>query len=240
MAILKDVSLAAIVRDEIMNPAGGVERWLRSTLPYVEEAVVVDTGSIDGTREKLEELQGEFDNLRAYDIKWEGFAKSRNFSLSKVNTKRVLVLDADEIISDRKKSISGGYRKLARFIELNPAIVYRLDSDWIYPDSNETYSYTFYSRLFLKLNSISFVGKKYDEFKRDGPFSRALVEPKDIPKVIGVNSGVKIKQFCSSLEAVKLKEKEFYEGDFGCKIPLPKLPNFHKWKAYNLKRDEYN
>lgn len=72
--VLPDVSLAAIVRDEMMNPAGGVEDFIRSTVPYVREAIVVDTGSLDGTREKLEELQAEFLQLKVYDHDFRGFA----------------------------------------------------------------------------------------------------------------------------------------------------------------------
>nr|MBP7708770.1 hypothetical protein [Candidatus Pacearchaeota archaeon] len=52
--ILPDTSLCAIVRDEIINPAqlpgkSGIRSFVESHVPYVEQAVIVDTGSVDGT-----------------------------------------------------------------------------------------------------------------------------------------------------------------------------------------------
>jgi len=68
-------SLCAIVRDEIQNPTGGVEDFLAWTLPFVEEAVVVDTGSIDGTKEILTRAQEIYPHLKVYDPTFEGFAE---------------------------------------------------------------------------------------------------------------------------------------------------------------------
>ncbi|MEK6890666.1 MAG: glycosyltransferase [Nanoarchaeota archaeon] len=159
MSILKNTTLAAIVRDEIMNPAGGVERWLRSTLPYVEEAVVVDTGSIDGTREKLNELSKEFPHLRVYDRKFDDFSSSRNYSLDQVSTKMVLVLDADEIIADKNKSIQGGFVQLGNFVNSNKAFIYKMfiDSVYIYGEDLQNAS-SFNTRLFLNDKKLRFRG----------------------------------------------------------------------------------
>lgn len=37
MVVLKDISLCAIIRDEMMNPAGGITRFVNSHVPFVEE-----------------------------------------------------------------------------------------------------------------------------------------------------------------------------------------------------------
>src|SRR3989338_10813740 len=84
--ILPNTALCAIVRDELMNPAGGIENFVRLNVPFVEEAIIVDTGSIDGTREALEELQVQYPNLRVVDHKFDGFANSRNVSLKQAKT----------------------------------------------------------------------------------------------------------------------------------------------------------
>ncbi len=94
--ILPDTSLCAIVRDELNNAAWGIIDFVDSTLPYVEAAVIVDTGSEDGTREALEELKAKYPNLEVLDLKFQGFAHARNFSLDHCKTRRALVLDADE------------------------------------------------------------------------------------------------------------------------------------------------
>lgn len=107
MVVLKDTSLCAIVRDEKMNPAGGVERFLRSHLPYVEEAVVIDTGSTDGTREILNCLEKEFAHLKIYDSLFGGYAMARNVSLGKLKTTWALILDADELLEHGSFDIIG-------------------------------------------------------------------------------------------------------------------------------------
>ena len=96
--LLKDTSLCAIVRDEEMNPAGGIRDYLHCVLPFIEQAIVVDTGSTDKTREILEEMQGVYKNLKVFEHEFDGFAQSRNFGLKKVKTKYSLFLDADERI----------------------------------------------------------------------------------------------------------------------------------------------
>jgi len=67
--ILPDVELCAIVRDELINPAGGIEDFVRSTAPFVGRMTIVDTGSKDGTREKLRGLQKGYPslNIAEYD-----------------------------------------------------------------------------------------------------------------------------------------------------------------------------
>lgn len=55
--VLPNTSLCSIVRDELMNPAGGIKDFMECIVPYVERAVIVDTGSLDGTREVLEEAK---------------------------------------------------------------------------------------------------------------------------------------------------------------------------------------
>ncbi len=101
---LKDTSLCAIVRDEMINPAQlpgkpGIRSFVESHVPYVEQAVIVDTGSIDGTRQELEQLVSEFPNLKVSDRPFDNYAAARNDSLTKTETKYALVLDVDELIT---------------------------------------------------------------------------------------------------------------------------------------------
>src|SRR3989344_9614480 len=96
---LQDITLTMIVRDELMNPAGGLLPMLEYHLPHFEHAVVLDTGSVDGTRELLEHLAGKYSQLRVCDAKFEGFDKARNQANRHVRTRYSLVLDADEMMS---------------------------------------------------------------------------------------------------------------------------------------------
>ena len=82
------LSLSMIVRDE----AAQIEDCLRSVQGFVDEMVVVDTGSTDNTV-ALAEAMG----ARVERIAWPGdFAPARNQALAWVSGDWVLVLDADE------------------------------------------------------------------------------------------------------------------------------------------------
>ncbi|MDP7195139.1 MAG: glycosyltransferase [SAR202 cluster bacterium] len=96
--ISEDVTLGIIVRDELMNPAGGILSMLNQHIDYFSNIVVMDTGSVDGTRELLEYLSGQYPHLTVYDQRFRGFAHARNKLGKKIKTKYVLALDADEML----------------------------------------------------------------------------------------------------------------------------------------------
>jgi len=82
------VCLCAIAKNERAD----LPRCLASVQPWVDELLVVDTGSDDGTPE-LAAQQG----ARVVSFRWcDDFAAARNFALEQVRTDWVLVLDADE------------------------------------------------------------------------------------------------------------------------------------------------
>lgn len=87
------ISLCMITRDEEQFLA----RCLSSVQTIVDEIIVVDTGSVDRTRE----VAGLFQS-KIYDFKWtDDFSAARNFSLSKATGDWIFSLDADEILSER-------------------------------------------------------------------------------------------------------------------------------------------
>ena len=82
------LSLSMIVRDE----AERIEACLRSVQGFVDEMVVVDTGSTDDTIARARAL-----GARVEQIPWPGdFAPARNQALQWLQGDWVLVLDADE------------------------------------------------------------------------------------------------------------------------------------------------
>lgn len=86
------ISLCMIVRDE----EAVLERCLEPARPHVDEIVIVDTGSTDGT----------LDIARKYadvlvEIEWpDSFSEARNVSLDHATSDLVLILDADEYIPE--------------------------------------------------------------------------------------------------------------------------------------------
>ncbi len=88
MVKLDGISLCMIVKNEAQN----LPRCLASAQPYVNELVVVDTGSQDKTRE-IAAAHG----ARVEQFIWcDDFAAARNYALTLVGCDWVLMLDADE------------------------------------------------------------------------------------------------------------------------------------------------
>lgn len=87
---MKTVSLVMIAKNE----ARCIARCLNSAKEYVDEMIVVDTGSTDATAKIAEEC-----GAKVFHYEWQDdFAKARNFALSKATSDWNLVLDADEYI----------------------------------------------------------------------------------------------------------------------------------------------
>lgn len=85
------VSLAMIVKNEEEYLA----RCLESIRAFVDEIIIVDTGSTDLTK-----LVAAQYTDKIYDFNWcDDFAKARNFAFSKATCKYVMWLDADDVIS---------------------------------------------------------------------------------------------------------------------------------------------
>jgi glycosyltransferase involved in cell wall biosynthesis len=83
-----------IVKDE----APRIERLLASTLPHIDHAAIVDTGSTDGTVELIERFCAEHDlPLTIEQREWTDFATARNQALdiSLGRCDYILALDAD-------------------------------------------------------------------------------------------------------------------------------------------------
>ena len=86
------ISLCMIVRNE----EAVLERCLKSISPYVEEIVIVDTGSADSTKEIA---AGYTDQI--YDYLWQDdFAAARNFAFSKGKEAFLMWMDADDVLPE--------------------------------------------------------------------------------------------------------------------------------------------
>jgi glycosyltransferase involved in cell wall biosynthesis len=229
-AILQDTTLCSIVRDEMMNPAGGIRAFARSTLPFVEAGVIVDTGSVDGTREALQDLQREFPHLQVFDRPFDDYASSRNFSLCFVQTTYALVLDADEIIADEQHSIQGGYEQLARIMHGYPHPYY-----WFkFKDVQQeriTFGLSGNPRLFRPSMTtyINYLGRHGEHLHHGND---------KIRKDHCLDTGTNIFHFRSTPASHGQKWTDWYEAlEKDPKLILSHIPTFQNWKEYNPKRE---
>jgi glycosyltransferase involved in cell wall biosynthesis len=86
-----EISLCMIVRDE--DPR--LPKCLASISPYVDEIVVVDTGSRDTTREVARDY-----GARVFDFPWvDSFSVARNQSIEQARGSWILRMDADDVIA---------------------------------------------------------------------------------------------------------------------------------------------
>lgn len=102
------IALVMIVRNE----ARCIERCLRSAKPWVDEMLVLDTGSTDATRELAATC-----GARVLSADWtDDFSAARNRALALTDAPWRLILDADEWIA-------GGEAALAALREESPGFV---------------------------------------------------------------------------------------------------------------------
>jgi O-antigen biosynthesis protein len=85
------ISLCMIVKNE----EDWVEGAVQSVRSFVDEVIIVDTGSTDGTADRIQAL-----DAKTFTYEWkDSFADARNFSLAQATGDWILVLDADERIA---------------------------------------------------------------------------------------------------------------------------------------------
>lgn len=91
---LISLSVAVIARDE----ADRIETLLKS-LDFVDEVVVVDSGSLDGTVEICKKY-----GARVIFHNWLGYARQKQFAMEQCSGEWILNLDADESVSPELRS----------------------------------------------------------------------------------------------------------------------------------------
>ncbi len=96
----------------------------------VDELVVVDTGSTDGTVALAESL-----GARVYRKKWNNdFSDARNHAIDRATGDWILILDADEVIDAR------AHRRIKSLVSGNPDAAFMFEQ-WTYTDDSDTFGW---------------------------------------------------------------------------------------------------
>ena len=244
--VLKDTTLCAIVRDEMMNPAqlpgkSGIRSFVESHVPFVEQAVIVDTGSVDGTRQELEQLQAEFPNLEVRDHKFDGYVHSRNASIAGVKTRYILVLDVDEVLETGEiQRLSENLSNLDLDEEKKLAISFELRQ--VSYSGRTNFRSGNSDRFFLNSKRLKF----------DSEWSRGIweflffVSRDGIPRRLhsgqttSVSPDLVLYHFApGNQEALGLKESYWYAEGYTNGLSPAKSKHFEKWKAQNTHRTDF-
>jgi len=226
---LTNTALCAIIRDEKTNPAGGIVDFIHMTVPHVTRAVIVDTGSLDGTKDLLKKLQRVYPHLHVCHHPFNGYADARNKSLAEaraLNIPWALILDADERLSPED------FKKIQKFRKAYPTNCYLFDFIAHFQDYNVSPLNTQEARLFKNLPQ--------SQFRSD------VGETFTMPNVNEVYvDGVRIHHFLPSPYGKDVKKAKWYDISFnpeGIYIPNSPAPSqtkeFRQWKKLNPMREK--
>lgn len=150
------ISLCMIVKNEEENIINCLDR----ALEIVDEAIVVDTGSTDKTKDLLIDNYGDDHRVKILDDKWENdFSKARNKSLEHATGDWIIVLDADERVFCNRN-------KLEKFLNNNKSLTYSIPIYNIFDKNTFTVSSTMV-RLY-KNNNPKYKGAIHEQIEIDG------------------------------------------------------------------------
>ena len=120
------ISCCIITRDEEVFIADAV----KSVMELVDEVIVVDTGSVDRTKEVAAEA-----GARVYKIDWNNdFSAARNSAIDRATKEWILILDADEVIS------KDDHEKIRALIADYPNGAF-LFNQWTYTNASSTFGW---------------------------------------------------------------------------------------------------
>ena len=153
----------------VKNGAEDLRRSLESLAKYVDEIIVVDTGSTDGTVAVAEEF-----GAKIFHEPWQNdFATPRNVALREATGDWIVFLDADEyFINDSAKNLQKVI-KMAQWVKTKGIAVnlVNIDAD----NDNKIMTTTHVLRLFENSVNIHYVGKIHEDvYLGDEPLKRVM------------------------------------------------------------------
>lgn len=145
------LSLCMIVKNEEAT----LKNCLSKIPSFIDEIIIIDTGSTDNTKM----VAAEFTD-KIFNFKWcNDFAKARNYSISKAANDWILVLDADEHV------VGFSEENVKQFInnKTNKNRMGRIERKNVMDDGNSSHNYTDrINRLFNK-NFFNYEGTIHEQ-----------------------------------------------------------------------------
>jgi glycosyltransferase involved in cell wall biosynthesis len=215
------ISAVIITRNESAN----IEDALRSVSSWVDEIVVVDSGSTDDTLEICKQYTS-----RILCREWSGFVDQKNFASDRASNDWIFSLDADErpspeLIEEIQSVRSGGFDRPGYRI---PRIAFFMGrwlrhGDW-YPD--------FQLRLFDRRRGRWQGGRVHESFRLQGCDPGILKGPLHHYTYRSLSDYLKRLESYTTLAAADYRDRG--NRSSAAKLMLDPFATF--WKAYLLKR----
>lgn len=149
----------------VKNEAETLEKCLRLARPHVDEIVIVDTGSTDGTRAIARRYADTYD-----EIEWpDSFSKARNHSLDLATGDYILIVDGDEYIEGAEH-----WQKIRRALHSEGLVGAQLiQHNLLGEEGLVEANREWVDRLFLNHPDIRFMGRVHNQIQ---PGIRAYIE----------------------------------------------------------------
>ena len=155
------LSLCIICKNEEQR----IERCINSVKNYVDEMIVVDTGSTDKTIDIVKKL-----GAKVFEIEWEDdFSKARNYAISKAKGNWIIFLDADEYVIEEDRKYIRNY--VIEAINKNSEGIM---VEMINVDSEKVQSIFRPVRIFKRSPKIQYTGKIHELVLKEGKQMKLL------------------------------------------------------------------
>lgn len=150
------ISLCMIIKNEEET----LERCLKSAESFVDEIIIVDTGSTDSSKDIAKKFKA-----RVFNFKWiNDFSAARNFAFKKATKEYILWLDGDDYITDlninKFKELKESLDNKVDYVSM----VYSLGRD---DNGNTTYSLR-RNRLVNRNKGFKWIGRIHEYLEVNG------------------------------------------------------------------------
>lgn len=215
------ISACYIVKNEEKN----LRRSLESIKDCIDELIVVDTGSTDGTMKIAKEF-----GARIYEIPWkDDFSWAKNVAKEKATGEWVIFLDADEFFSENtRKNIRKIVEQVNEEIDILLVNMDNIDTD----SKDEKILLSFAApRIYRNLLELTYAGKIHEHLSINGlplKYNRVQVIPKEKLNLIhtGYASSLSVQKAARNLRILKQelettkKPEELYAYIAECYVAL--------------------
>lgn len=152
------ISLCAIVKNEQNN----IARCIDSVKKYVDEVIVVDTGSSDKTVDIAENM-----GAKVFSYQWaDDFAAARNFALDQASGDWIVFLDADEYFEpDKSVNLPAVVRKVHGNRKIDAVCILMKHMEKL---DGPAIAHTQIVRLFRHSRSIRYQGRIHEAIFKQG------------------------------------------------------------------------